>query len=120
MYSSKSHENYFKKLILKTSEYTLRDKLRFNKGMYQSLESIWNKQLTSTNFIKSLPNVSVPIYFFHGKGDYISPISIVEEYYQVLQAPEKKLVVFEESGHDPRIDEPKKFVKELYDCFTKR
>lgn len=115
------NKNKFRQVAMQlvlAPEYTLVEKLRYNKGVNQSLTAIWNSDLTKTNFIKQRLYVSVPIYFFHGRTDYIAPLCIVEEYYHLLQAPEKKLVIFEKSGHDPRVDEPEKFIKELYECFS--
>ncbi|WP_169337691.1 alpha/beta fold hydrolase [Segetibacter koreensis] len=117
VYYNKNKFIHVAMLLLLAPEYTLREKLLYNKGINQSLTAIWNSDLTKTNFIKQLPEISVPIYLFHGRTDYIAPLSIVEEYFNLLKAPQKKLVIFEGSGHDPRIDEPEKFVKELYECF---
>jgi pimeloyl-ACP methyl ester carboxylesterase len=117
VYYNKNKFRYVAMLLLLSPEYTLREKLLYNKGVNQSLTAIWNSEFTKTNFIKELTSVSVPIYFFHGRTDYIAPLCIVEEYFNLLKAPQKKLVIFEKSGHDPRVDEPEKFVKELYECF---
>jgi pimeloyl-ACP methyl ester carboxylesterase len=43
---------------------------------------------------------------------------LVEEYMQVLDAPDKKIVWFEHSGHSPWINEPEKFVREVLSCFA--
>jgi len=114
------HKNtikYLVKLILMAPEYTLREKLLLSKGRDQSLKAIWNSDLMKTNFMKTLPCVAVPIYFFHGRTDHITPLCFVEEYFHLLKAPQKKLVIFEKSGHDPRLDEPEKFVEQLHKCF---
>jgi len=43
---------------------------------------------------------------------------LVEEYMQVLDGPDKKIVWFEHSGHSPWINEPEKFVREVLSCFA--
>ena len=117
VYYNKDKFRYVAMLLLLSPEYTLREKLLYVKGVNQSLTAVWNSALTKTNFFKELTTVSVPIYFFHGRADYIAPLCIVEEYFNLLKAPQKKLVIFERSGHNPRVDEPEKFIKELYECF---
>ncbi len=114
------HKNkiyYLIKLMLLAPEYTLREKLHSSIGRNKSLKAIWNSDLMEINFNKTLPYISVPIYFFHGRNDYITPLSFVEKYFSLLKAPQKKLVIFEKSGHDPRVDEPEKFIAELCECF---
>jgi pimeloyl-ACP methyl ester carboxylesterase len=117
VFYNKNKIYYLLKLILTSPEYTLYEKLLLNKGRNQSLKAIWNQDLMKTNLINTLPHVAVPIYFFHGRMDYITPLSFVDEYFNKLKAPQKKLVIFKRSGHDPRVDEPEKFVEELHKCF---
>jgi pimeloyl-ACP methyl ester carboxylesterase len=55
----------------------------------------------------------VPIYFFLGWHDLNAPTSLVEDYVTILNAPVKKIVWFEHSGHSPWINESDAFVEEL-------
>lgn len=57
--------------------------------------------------------MDVPVYFFLGRHDINAPVELVEEYYDLLQAPLKEIVWFEHSGHSPWINERDKFVEEL-------
>jgi pimeloyl-ACP methyl ester carboxylesterase len=55
----------------------------------------------------------VPVYFFAGRYDYNTPWELVQEYYDRLDAPKgKHLVWFENSAHSPNLEEPEKFVEE--------
>lgn len=65
------------------------------------------------NYIQSIPKIEIPVYFFIGRNDYNTPFMLVEEYYQILEAPYKELVVFEQSAHTPFFSEPEKFNREL-------
>ena len=42
-----------------------------------------------------------------------TPSELVEEWYEMIEAPDKDLIWFEESGHNPMGDEPEKFKKLL-------
>ena len=49
------------------------------------------------------------MYLAEGRYDRNAMPSLVEEYYERLHAPDKSLVWFDRSGHDPCFEEPAKF-----------
>ncbi len=51
----------------------------------------------------------MPVFFFLGRHDHWVPPEISVAYFDALTAPAKTLVWFEESGHEPFVDEPAKF-----------
>jgi pimeloyl-ACP methyl ester carboxylesterase len=56
----------------------------------------------------------VPVYFFAGRYDYNTPTSLIESYFQQLDAPAgKRLIWFENSAHDLFFDEPDKVEAEM-------
>jgi len=91
------------------SEYTLSDFIRFGKGSQFSLKVLW-PEVMQVDLMSTANNLSVPIFFFQGRHDYNTPSVLVSEYYDLLDAPYKELVWFENSGHHPMYEEA-----ELYD-----
>ena len=65
------------------------------------------------SLFKQLPKVEIPIYLFAGRYDYQTPGSLAEEYYNMVDAPKKGFVWFENSGHLMTISEPDKIAREL-------
>jgi pimeloyl-ACP methyl ester carboxylesterase len=59
--------------------------------------------------LECVTRVDIPVYFFTGRHDYTTPFELVEIYMARLEAPEKKLVWFEDSAHFPFFEEPAKF-----------
>jgi pimeloyl-ACP methyl ester carboxylesterase len=57
--------------------------------------------------------LQVPVYFLEGRFDVQAMTSPVERYYQVLQAPHKELIWFDQSGHTPTGYESNKVVDAL-------
>src|SRR5216110_3187981 len=53
-----------------------------------------------------LPALQMPVFFFLGRKDHWVPAEISVAYLNALTAPSKKLVWFEQSGHEPFVDEP--------------
>ncbi|TGJ98692.1 alpha/beta hydrolase [Leptospira langatensis] len=82
--------------------------IKFVKGIVFSLQSLENEQM-NINIMQEVRRLDMPVFFCEGKYDYTVPFELVEEYIKVLEAPQKKIVWFENSGHLPNFEEPKKF-----------
>ena len=95
-----------------TKEYSLRDKVFALPCLIDSAERM-GPELEAIDFLESARQLEVPAYFFAGRHDLDTPTELVEEYLEVLDAPHKGLVRFEESGHFPMLDEPERFQREL-------
>jgi pimeloyl-ACP methyl ester carboxylesterase len=70
-------------------------------------------EIMGVNLLQEIPELSVPVVFFAGSYDYTTPYVLVEQFYARLSAPFKKLIWFEHSAHNPDIEEPDKFQREL-------
>lgn len=103
-------------MALQSPEYSVKDLLRWLKGSNRGSGVMWDEdQYRNFNAMKDIPSVSIPLYFLQGKDDYNTPLSAVERYYEVLDAPKgKHLIVFESSAHTPFFAEPQKFSSTLF------
>jgi pimeloyl-ACP methyl ester carboxylesterase len=63
--------------------------------------------------LQQATQVDVPVCSFQGRYDYSTPGEVVERYFEMLRAPQKTLVWFEESAHFPQWEEPQRFTDEL-------
>jgi len=99
-----------------SSEYGLMDKINFIRGIINTFGHVY-QQLYDIDMRTDYTKLNVPIYFFLGRYDINAPTVLVEEYEQVLNAPDKGIVWFEYSGHNPWINERDKFVEEAVSCF---
>ncbi len=99
-----------------SSEYGLLDKINFFRGIVNTFNHVY-QQLYNIDLRKGHTKLDVPVYFFLGRHDVNAPTVMVEEYMRVLDAPEKRIVWFEHSGHSPWINERTKFVREVLSCF---
>ncbi|GGM23900.1 hypothetical protein GCM10011351_07110 [Paraliobacillus quinghaiensis] len=97
-------------------EYGLYDKLNFLRGVAYTFNHVY-QQLYEVDLRKQAVKLDVPVYFLIGRHDINAPISITEEYFGMIEAPEKELIWFEHSGHSPWINETDKFVNTVVDCF---
>lgn len=100
-------------IALQAPEYRLGDYLAWLNGSTRGSGPMWEHTL-SFNMFRDVPHLDLPVYFFSGRNDYNTPLELVEEYYQALDAPlGKQLIVFEESAHTPNMGEAEKFYREL-------
>jgi pimeloyl-ACP methyl ester carboxylesterase len=60
----------------------------------------------STNLKKQTTNFETPFIFLTGRQDYNIVPALVEDYYNSINAPLKKMYWFENSAHFPHIEEP--------------
>jgi proline iminopeptidase len=60
-----------------------------------------------------LHTIQVPTLVVVGRHDWITPVASSEEIVSLI--PNAELVVFENSGHSPQLEENEKFVKTVRD-----
>jgi len=66
-------------------------------------------EVSRLNLINLVPALQMPVFFFLGRKDHWVPAEVSVAYLDALTAPSKTLVWFEESGHEPFVDEPAEF-----------
>lgn len=93
-------------------EYGIMDKINYFRGILLTFNHVY-PQLYDTDLRVDYNLLEVPIYFFLGRHDINAPLSLVEDYINVLDAPHKEIIWFEHSGHNPWINESDRFVEEL-------
>ncbi len=72
-------------------EYGYIDKINHTRGLMESFEVVY-PQLADLDFTKQAPKLDVPVYLFAGRDDVNAMSSLVEGYYNILEAPSKKLI----------------------------
>ncbi len=63
------------------------------------------------NLFDQVSEIKVPVTFISGKYDLITPLSLVEAFYQNLSAPKKQLLILDNSAHMPQLEEYTEFNK---------
>jgi deazaflavin-dependent oxidoreductase (nitroreductase family) len=77
-------------------------------GFRWSMNAMW-AEVSRLNLIELAPELQMPVFFFLGREDHFVPPKTSVAYFDALTAPSKKLVWFENSRHEPFVDEPAKF-----------
>lgn len=111
---SKSYTGGLARAYLFSGEYSLLDALGVLLGNRKVLENMW-PEIGRVKLQNECTNFKIPFIIFDGKLDKNTPADLVEGYYSKIEAPYKELLWFEESGHNPLIDEADKFKTNLKD-----
>jgi proline iminopeptidase len=59
----------------------------------------------------------IPVFFFAGQHDFNTPSQLVADYAEHVDAPAKRVIWFEESGHSPPWEEPEAFRARLAEVY---
>lgn len=78
------------------------------RGFRFSLDAMWT-EVSRLSLAELVPALQMPAFFFLGRHDHWVPAETSVAYIDALTAPSKRLVWFEDSGHEPFVDEPAKF-----------
>lgn len=85
-------------LMLKQPEYGWLDRVFYLLGLMNTFNAVY-PQLQTMDFRQDAIHLDLPVYLVLGRHDMNNPYPIPEEYFHLLQAPNKQLIFFEESGH---------------------
>lgn len=88
--------------------YTLIEKINMWRGKSRSGISILWAEMITTDLIRQLKELKLPIYFFHGIHDYTVSYTLAKDYFGKLKAPLKGFYTFEQSAHSPLFEESEK------------
>ena len=94
--------------LLRSPDYSVADVIRAVRAVTASQAALL-PQLASTNLVRTMPRLEVPIVIAQGRLDQVAPGEPAQRFYDSLTASSKQLVWFEKSAHTPQYDEPAKF-----------
>ena len=98
---------------LTCKDYTLTEKFNLWRGKARAgVHPLW-KTVLSSDLSKQVPELKIPVYFFHGIYDYTVSYSLAKDYFEKLKAPVKGFYTFDQSAHSPLFEEPGKVEKIL-------
>jgi pimeloyl-ACP methyl ester carboxylesterase len=103
----KNHYRDYAFTFLNSREYTFFDVFKFAKGSAFSWPLRDDEE--KIDFFAQAPNLDVPVFYCGGKYDFNTPTELVMEYVSNVNAPFKKFVEFENSGHMLIFEEADKF-----------
>jgi pimeloyl-ACP methyl ester carboxylesterase len=94
--------------MVRSPDYSAGDLVRTVRGMSATQAALLS-DLASMDLTRTLPRLEVPFVMAQGRLDQVAPGEAAERFVDILEAPSKQLVWFDESAHTPHFEEPGKF-----------
>jgi pimeloyl-ACP methyl ester carboxylesterase len=101
-------ENFF------VSEYTLVEQIHLLGGFLDTFNAIY-PQIQDIDFRDDATRLDVPMFFVQGAHEARGRAEPFAEWYSMLEAPTKDVVVLDTSGHRPLFEQPDEFVAYMVD-----
>jgi pimeloyl-ACP methyl ester carboxylesterase len=90
------------------NEYSLTEQIHaFN--AFLDTAAVLYPQLQQIDFRRSATELRIPVYLVQGRHEARGRAVLATEWFELLQAPSKRMIVFENSGHRPLFEEPERF-----------
>jgi pimeloyl-ACP methyl ester carboxylesterase len=91
-------------------DYTFTEKINLWRAKARAgVHPLWDTIL-ATDLTKQVPELKIPVYFFHGIYDYTVSYDLARDYFEQLKAPVKGFYTFNQSAHSPMFEEPEKAI----------
>ena len=90
------------------SEYTLLEQLHIF-GSFMDTFSVLYPQIQDLDFRTQATSLDVPVYLVQGRHEAPGRADLAKQWFALLEAPSKKLVTFDSSGHRPLWEQPAQF-----------
>jgi pimeloyl-ACP methyl ester carboxylesterase len=94
-------------------DYTFTEKINLWRAKARAgVHPLWDTIL-ATDLSKQIPELDIPVYFFHGIYDYTVSYNLANDYFEKIKAPVKGFYTFSQSAHSPMFEEPERTLKIL-------
>ncbi|UXA15283.1 alpha/beta hydrolase [Mycobacterium sp. SMC-8] len=84
------------------------------RGFRFTMNAMW-EEASALNLITAVHALRMPAVFFVGRRDHWVPPDTTLAYFDTLEAPSKQLLWFDDSGHEPFVDESAAFNRAVVD-----
>ena len=104
----------FVRLAFSSPVYSWIDIVKLPLGFLFWVLEFFRQRFYNIDLFTQVSKLVVPVYFFQGCYDHLLSASVAERYFQSLEAPSgKRFIWFENSGHWPQFEQPKKYREEI-------
>ncbi|MFF2888722.1 alpha/beta fold hydrolase [Paenibacillus sp. NPDC057967] len=112
------NRDYYEGFLLKP-EYNGLDVLRYVRGIAQTQSGLLAEE-SAHPLPEVVRELAIPCYFVMGAYDYMTSVDAAQSYFDLLDAPNKQFIVFEQSAHYPQFEEKERFAEWMADTFLEK
>lgn len=91
---------------LRCKAYTIGERINIWRGKVNANKFAVTEDAFHFRAVDEIKSIQVPIYFFTGEYDYTCSQTLQKEYYDVIDAPEKKYYLYSDAAHSPVYENP--------------
>ena len=92
--------------ILFSRCYTVKEKLQYVPAMKMYRTTPLAEELEGFDYRTSVSSLDIPVYFISGESDYNCPWELVEDYCEIIDAPDKEIFLIPDAAHSPLWENP--------------
>lgn len=92
-------------------EYSFRDVMNVAKGPQFAQAHL--RYDVAGDFASPPLKFDIPVYVAMGDQDAVTPVSLAQEWFDKVEAPQKRFVVFDDAAHFPHVEQPEAFASLL-------
>jgi pimeloyl-ACP methyl ester carboxylesterase len=92
--------------IITCNCYTITEKINYVVGMKKYRTTPLAEELNDHDYRKSITSFDLPVFFISGEYDYNCPWELVEDYWGIIEAPQKGFYKISDSAHSPLWENP--------------
>ena len=96
------------RILLGGPEASVLDLPNILRGVIFSTKAMWT-EISALDLTHDVPELAVPVFFCLGRHDHVVDPKLAAAWLERLVAPQKNLLWFEDSAHEPSIEEASKF-----------
>ena len=114
-YMSQDDSKWFaelREIVRSNPEFTEEYLKAFGEGMKFSGRTTVSSMLT-TELATAVNTLRLPFFVIQGQEDMVTPTSVAVQYFKVVKAPKKKLVIIEHAGHFALVTHREEFLAAL-------
>ena len=86
--------------------YTVKEKLQYVPAMKMYRKTPLAGELAGFDYRESVKALEIPAFFISGESDYNCPWKLVEEYCEIIDAPDKEFYLIPDAAHSPLWENP--------------
>jgi pimeloyl-ACP methyl ester carboxylesterase len=96
--------------VFTSGSYPLGAKLHYLKALDASMDLLWPRLCESVDFQRDLTALEVPVHVFAGRQDRITDLEQIQEWFDILDCPTKRLEIVDNAAHLNLYEQPERFV----------
>lgn len=87
--------------IMKAHCYTVKEKINYIRGMKMYRRTPFYQECEEKDYRNEITRLAIPVYFISGEYDYNTPWPLVQQYCDMIDAPEKAFFLVPDAAHSP-------------------